>query len=188
MSTRTVDYALIGGGLASGNCARWLRERGADGSILMIGREVDLPYNRPDCSKGYLQGKQERSKTLFRQPEWFAENDIEVLTRTSATKLDVAARTVTLSTREEVQFGKALQLNPGNADYAKALAVTHQHHVADRHAAGESRSAGMRAGFGYRLHNYVASHYGGSGNGDYDQGARDHINCTVSKREQEGRF
>src|ERR1700722_11413343 len=31
----------------------------------------------------------------------------------------------------EVQFGKALQLNPGNADYAKALAVTHQHHVAD---------------------------------------------------------
>jgi 3-phenylpropionate/trans-cinnamate dioxygenase ferredoxin reductase component len=114
MSTRTVDYALIGGGLASGNCARWLRERGADGSILMIGREVDLPYNRPDCSKGYLQGKQERSKTLFRQPEWFAENDIEVLTRTSATKLDVAARTVTLSTREEVQFGKALLATGAN--------------------------------------------------------------------------
>src|SRR5580704_14367632 len=31
----------------------------------------------------------------------------------------------------EAQFGKALQLNPGNADYAKALAVTHQHHIAD---------------------------------------------------------
>jgi L-2-hydroxyglutarate oxidase LhgO len=29
MPTRKVDYLLIGGGLASANCARWLREEGA---------------------------------------------------------------------------------------------------------------------------------------------------------------
>ena len=52
MADRHVAYALIGGGLAAGNCARWLRESGADGSILLIGREPDLPYNRPPCSKG----------------------------------------------------------------------------------------------------------------------------------------
>ena len=57
MADRHVAYALIGGGLAAGNCARWLRESGADGQILLIGREPDLPYNRPPCSKGYLQGK-----------------------------------------------------------------------------------------------------------------------------------
>ena len=60
MADRHVDYALIGGGLAAGNCARWLRESGADGTILLIGREPDLPYNRPPCSKGYLQGKESR--------------------------------------------------------------------------------------------------------------------------------
>ena len=60
MADRHVDYALIGGGLAAGNCARWLRESGADGSILLVGREPDLPYDRPPCSKGYLQGTKPR--------------------------------------------------------------------------------------------------------------------------------
>ncbi len=105
---RHVDYALIGGGLAAGNCARWLRESGADGSILLIGREADLPYNRPPCSKGYLQDKESRAETLFRPPEWYEEQNIEALTRVSATKLDLSNRTVALSNKQEVGFGKAL--------------------------------------------------------------------------------
>ncbi len=71
MAERRVEFLLIGGGLASGNCARWLREEGADGSILLVGREPDLPYNRPECSKGYLQGKEGREDTFFRPPEWY---------------------------------------------------------------------------------------------------------------------
>jgi 3-phenylpropionate/trans-cinnamate dioxygenase ferredoxin reductase subunit len=105
---RHVDYARIGGGLAAGNCARWLRESGADGSILLIGREADLPYNRPPCSKGYLQDKESRAETLFRPPEWYEEQNIEALTRVSATKLDLSNRTVALSNKQEVGFGKAL--------------------------------------------------------------------------------
>src|ERR1019366_2173752 len=108
MSNRQVDYLLIGGGLAAGNCARWLRESGADGSILLVAREPDLPYNRPPCSKGYLQGIDSREDVLFRPPGWFAEQQIEVLTRTSAMKLDPAERTVKLSDRSEISFGQAL--------------------------------------------------------------------------------
>ncbi len=66
MATRKVDYLLIGGGLASANCARWLRESGAEGSVLLVGREPDPPYNRPDCSKGYLRGEESREEPLFR--------------------------------------------------------------------------------------------------------------------------
>ena len=66
-----VDYLLIGGGLAAANCARWLREEGADGSILLVGREPDPPYNRPPLSKGYLQGKESREDVLFRPDEWW---------------------------------------------------------------------------------------------------------------------
>src|SRR5438874_9881390 len=108
VADREADYLLIGGGLASGNCARWLRESGAEGSILLVGREPDLPYNRPPCSKGYLQGKESREDTLFRPREWFEEQQIEVLTRVSATRLDPAARTVKLSDGQEIEFGKAL--------------------------------------------------------------------------------
>lgn len=108
MGARKVDYLLIGGGLASANCARWLREEGADGEILLVGREPDPPYNRPDCSKGYLRGEESREEPMFRPSEWWAEQSIELLTRTSATALDLAARTVRLSTKEEIEFDRAL--------------------------------------------------------------------------------
>jgi 3-phenylpropionate/trans-cinnamate dioxygenase ferredoxin reductase subunit len=108
MPTRKVDYLLIGGGLASANCARWLREEGVEGSVLLVGREPDAPYNRPNCSKGYLRGEELREEALFRPAEWWDEQGIELLTRTSVTGLDVEARTAKLSSKEEIEFGKAL--------------------------------------------------------------------------------
>ncbi len=108
MAQREVDYLLIGGGLASANCARWLREEGAEGEILLVGREPDPPYNRPDCSKGYLRGEETREEPLFRPDEWWGEQNIELLTRASVTGLDLDARTAKLSTKDEVTFDKAL--------------------------------------------------------------------------------
>jgi 3-phenylpropionate/trans-cinnamate dioxygenase ferredoxin reductase subunit len=108
MAARNVDYLLIGGGLASANCARWLREEGADGEVLLVGREPDPPYNRPECSKGYLQGKEAREEAFFRPNEWWAEQNIELLTRTSVTGLDLESRTAKLSNKEEIEFDKAL--------------------------------------------------------------------------------
>ena len=57
MADRHVDHLLIGGGLAAANCARWLREEGADGSILLVGREPDPPYNRPPLLEGLPAGQ-----------------------------------------------------------------------------------------------------------------------------------
>jgi 3-phenylpropionate/trans-cinnamate dioxygenase ferredoxin reductase subunit len=114
MATRNVDYLLVGGGLASANCARWLREEGADGSVLLVGREPDPPYNRPNCSKGYLRGAEERSEAFFRPQEWWSEQEIELLTRTSVTALDAAARVAKLSNKEEVAFGQALLATGAN--------------------------------------------------------------------------
>ncbi len=114
MADRDVDFLLIGGGLAAGNCARWLRRSGADGSILLVGREPDLPYDRPPLSKSYLQGKDSREDALFQTADWYAEQQIEVLTRTSAMKLDLSERTVKLSNKEEVGFGKALVATGAN--------------------------------------------------------------------------
>jgi len=114
MAARAVDYLLIGGGLASANCARWLREAGGDGTILVVGRELDAPYNRPECSKGYLGGKETRQEPLFRPDDWWSEQDIELLTRTSVTALDVGARTAQLSTKTEVAFDKALVATGAN--------------------------------------------------------------------------
>jgi 3-phenylpropionate/trans-cinnamate dioxygenase ferredoxin reductase subunit len=114
MAIRKVDYLLIGGGLASANCARWLREEGAEGEILLVGREPDPPYNRPECSKGYLRGEESREEPLFRPNEWWGEQGIELLTRTSVTGLDLEVRMAKLSSKEEVEFGKALLATGAN--------------------------------------------------------------------------
>jgi 3-phenylpropionate/trans-cinnamate dioxygenase ferredoxin reductase subunit len=108
MPTRKVDYLLIGGGLASANCARWLREAGAEGEVLLVGREPDPPYNRPDCSKGYLRGEESRKDPMFRPAEWWGEQNIELMTRTSVAGLDLDSRTAKLSNKEDIEFDKAL--------------------------------------------------------------------------------
>jgi 3-phenylpropionate/trans-cinnamate dioxygenase ferredoxin reductase subunit len=114
VASRKIDYLLIGGGLASANCARWLREEGAEGSVLVVGREFDPPYNRPNCSKGYLRGEEERSEAFFRPQAWWGEQGIELLTRTSVTALDSGARTAKLSTKEELEYGQALLATGAN--------------------------------------------------------------------------
>jgi 3-phenylpropionate/trans-cinnamate dioxygenase ferredoxin reductase subunit len=114
MPDRKVDHLLIGGGLACANCARWLREEGARGSILLVGREPDPPYNRPECSKGYLRGEEEREETFFRPNEWWAEQDVELLLRTSVTGLDAEKRTAKLSNKQEVEFDTALLATGAN--------------------------------------------------------------------------
>jgi 3-phenylpropionate/trans-cinnamate dioxygenase ferredoxin reductase subunit len=114
VARRRVDHLLIGGGLAAANCARWLREAGGDGSVLLVGREPDPPYNRPPLSKGYLQGKESREEALFRPDEWWSDQDIELMTRTSVMKLDTDERVATLSTKDEIEFGTALVATGAN--------------------------------------------------------------------------
>ncbi|HKF81238.1 MAG TPA: FAD-dependent oxidoreductase [Thermoleophilaceae bacterium] len=115
MAARFVDFLLIGGGLAAANCARWLREEGADGSILLVGREPDPPYNRPPLSKGYMQGRESRDEVLFRPDEWWEEQRIELAVRTSVMNVDLSERVATLSNKDEVRFDKALLATGANA-------------------------------------------------------------------------
>ena len=116
VARRQVDYLLIGGGLAAANCARWLREEGARRArSCWSGREPDPPYNRPPLSKGYLQGKESREDVLFRPDEWWDEQRHRAA---DAHERDEARhrreRVATLSTKDEVEFGKALLATGAN--------------------------------------------------------------------------
>ena len=100
--------------MAAGNCARHLREQGADGDVLIVCRELDPPYNRPPLTKKYVRGEELRADILFRPDEWFSEQRVDVLTRTSVTALDPAARVATLSDKQEIAFDKALLATGSN--------------------------------------------------------------------------
>jgi 3-phenylpropionate/trans-cinnamate dioxygenase ferredoxin reductase component len=108
MADREVDFLLIGGGMASAHCASELRRRGAEGSILLVGREPEPPYERPPVTKDYLRGESERADAYVQEPSWYEENGVELLTGRNVLGLDAEARTAKIQGGEEVSFGQAL--------------------------------------------------------------------------------
>ena len=75
--------------------------------MLLVGRELDRPYERPPISKELLREGGE--------PVWLpVPDDVELLTRTSVMKLDTAARVATLSTKDTVSFGSAVLCTGAN--------------------------------------------------------------------------
>jgi len=94
--------------MASGHCAAELRRRGAEGSILLAGREPEPPYERPPLSKEYLRGEAERADAYVNPLAWYEENGVELLSGVNVMSLDPEARTAKLQGGEEVRFGKAL--------------------------------------------------------------------------------
>jgi 3-phenylpropionate/trans-cinnamate dioxygenase ferredoxin reductase component len=105
---RKADFLLVGGGMASAYCASELRRRGADGSIVLVGREPEPPYERPPLTKEYMRGEAERSDAHVNAAEWYEENGVELLTKTSVMSLDPGERRAKLQGAEEVEFDKAL--------------------------------------------------------------------------------
>ena len=65
-------------------------------------------------SKGYLGGDTSREDALLGDAAWYAEHDVELLTRTSAMKLDTEAHTVTLANKEVLKYGKLLLATGAN--------------------------------------------------------------------------
>jgi 3-phenylpropionate/trans-cinnamate dioxygenase ferredoxin reductase subunit len=108
VADREVDFLLVGGGMASAHCAAELRKRGADGSVLLVGREPEPPYERPPLTKEYMRGEAERADAHVKPVSWYAENGVELLSGRNVMSLDTEARTAKIQGGEEVAFGKAL--------------------------------------------------------------------------------
>jgi 3-phenylpropionate/trans-cinnamate dioxygenase ferredoxin reductase component len=116
MADREVDFLLIGGGMASAHCAAELRRRGAEGSILLVGREPEPPYERPPITKDYLRGESGREDAYVNSLAWYEENGVELLSGRNVLGLDAEARTAKLQGGEEVRFGQALLATGANVN------------------------------------------------------------------------
>jgi 3-phenylpropionate/trans-cinnamate dioxygenase ferredoxin reductase subunit len=108
VADRSVDFLIVGGGMAGAYCASELRAKGADGSILLVGREPEPPYERPPLTKEYLRGEAQRADAYVNEPGWYEENGVDLAARTNVMSLDPGQRTAKLQGGEEVGFDKAL--------------------------------------------------------------------------------
>jgi 3-phenylpropionate/trans-cinnamate dioxygenase ferredoxin reductase subunit len=109
------EFLLIGG-FASGYCAAELRKRGADGKIVLVGRETDPPYERPPLSKEHLRGEASREDAYVNPLSWYEENGVELRTGTNVMSLDPEARTVKLQGGDVLEFEKALIATGANVN------------------------------------------------------------------------
>ena len=116
MADREVDFLLVGGGMASASCAAELRKQGSEGSILLVGREPEPPYERPPLSKEYLRGDASRADAYVNDPAWYEENDVELATGRNVMSIDPEARTAKVQGGLEVSFGQALLATGANVN------------------------------------------------------------------------
>jgi 3-phenylpropionate/trans-cinnamate dioxygenase ferredoxin reductase subunit len=108
MSNLHVKYLLAGGGLASSSAAEAIREIDADGSILLIGQEINRPYHRPPLSKQYLRRETTRAEMSTVPVGWFTEHHVDLRTGRRVVHLDTARQAVTLDSGEEVAYDRLL--------------------------------------------------------------------------------
>jgi NADPH-dependent 2,4-dienoyl-CoA reductase/sulfur reductase-like enzyme/nitrite reductase/ring-hydroxylating ferredoxin subunit len=88
---------IVGGGAAGNAAAEMLRREGYDGHILLISDDAALPYDRPNLSKEYLAGEAPEEYVPLRSPEFYLDQEIDVVLRTRVTRLHISEKHVELS-------------------------------------------------------------------------------------------
>jgi len=109
------DVIIVGTGHGGAQTAISLRQLGFEGSILMLGRDKELPYERPPLSKEYLAGDKPFERLLIRPEQFWADKNITMRGGVAATKIDPQAHELTLSGGEVVQYGKLVWSAGGDA-------------------------------------------------------------------------
>ena len=90
-------FVIAGASLAGAKAAETLRDEGFDGEIVLLGTELELPYERPPLSKGYLLGQDERASIYVHPEEWYAEHHVDLRLGVTVTAIDRAASAVVTS-------------------------------------------------------------------------------------------
>jgi 3-phenylpropionate/trans-cinnamate dioxygenase ferredoxin reductase subunit len=106
------QFLIVGASLAGAKAAEELRSLGFDGRIVLIGREDDLPYERPPLSKDYLRGESKRTDMLVHDRAYYEKHEIELRLGTNVTVIDPSQGSVTLEGGELITFD-ALLLSTG---------------------------------------------------------------------------
>jgi len=99
---------IIGGGLAGAKAAEALRDKGYDGTVVLIGAEAHLPYERPPLSKGYLAGSDDRDSVFVHDREWYDDKNVDLRIDVTATRIDREAKAVHLSDGTAVDYDKVV--------------------------------------------------------------------------------
>jgi 3-phenylpropionate/trans-cinnamate dioxygenase ferredoxin reductase subunit len=100
------DVVIVGAGHGGAQCAIALRQNGFTGTIAMIGREPEPPYERPPLSKEYLAREKTFERLYIRPPAFWEEKQVSMMLGCEVTTVDPAKKQLTLSDGSHFTYGK----------------------------------------------------------------------------------
>jgi 3-phenylpropionate/trans-cinnamate dioxygenase ferredoxin reductase component len=101
-------FVIAGAGFAGAKAVETLREEGFDGRLILIGDELDRPYERPPLSKDYLRGEAERESIYVHPERFYAEHDVELRLGRRAVELDLGEHELVLDDGEWLRYDRLL--------------------------------------------------------------------------------
>jgi NAD(P)H-nitrite reductase large subunit len=124
VSEQAFDYIVIGGGLAGGNAVKGIRERDPHGSLLLIGSERHMPYDRPPLTKQLWFGKKTVEQIVALDRQYCEQNGVQVELGAEVTAIDPGHKRVTVANGKSYRYGKLL-LATGGAPRELAIPGSH---------------------------------------------------------------
>jgi 3-phenylpropionate/trans-cinnamate dioxygenase ferredoxin reductase subunit len=101
-------FLIIGAGLAGASAVSQLRKDGFDGAVVLVGEELEPPYERPPLSKAYLRGEAGVDSIAIRDPSFYTEHDVDLRLSTRATAIRPASREVLLDDGSRLGYDRLL--------------------------------------------------------------------------------
>ncbi|MEM9311699.1 MAG: FAD-dependent oxidoreductase [Pseudomonadota bacterium] len=112
--SESADIVIVGTGHGGAQAAISLRQRGAEGRIVMIGRDTAAPYERPPLSKEYLAGEKAFERILIRPEKFWADKGVELKLGAAVAAVDGAAHQITLSDGSTIGYRKLIWAGGGD--------------------------------------------------------------------------
>lgn len=108
------DVVIVGGGHGGAQAAIALRTQGFTGTIAIIGREDEPPYERPPLSKEYLAQEKPFDRLYLRPREYWADKQVELLLGREVTAVDAQARQLTCADGMLLTYGDLIWATGGD--------------------------------------------------------------------------
>ena len=99
------DVVIVGGGHGGAQAAITLRQLGYAGSVAILSKEADPPYERPPLSKEYLAGEKQFERMLIRPPAFWEERQVALRLGRRVVAVDPEAHLVGCDDGAEFGYG-----------------------------------------------------------------------------------
>jgi 3-phenylpropionate/trans-cinnamate dioxygenase ferredoxin reductase component len=117
--THRADVVIVGAGQGGAHTAMFLRQQKFAGSVLVIGAEAFLPYERPALSKEYLAGDKTFDALLLRAASYWEERKVEIRLGERVVAVDAAGHEVRLADGTAIAYGALVWAAGGTARQLK---------------------------------------------------------------------